>query len=825
MAAYQYIYTSWREFGYQVYAKSPQIPETEFPLIFKHIKYTAPAGLPDTSDIAEIDKHYPLAFSSFTVNGKPCIARTRYLGQDDSGRYGNYFCHMLMFPQTPAFYPTDLFGSPLWKECLTAEEKQADRGPQELEPLFDTPRSTTLNRDALMHFIDRVGEDAAISMISSLLYAKAMKQRMVIWDTQDKLPLWFALLVNAFPVGTDISFTTYTSDFLQSSLDVISVPPQGCSFSYSMEQANRRMVVMDMHNGICTRDIPVSKYAEFIVTSLQYAPDNLDRLFSFLKGLNSPIEWKQYDLLCRVYLYINGGLPLSGSALTVLLREAEALSKTTLNEQLAAHVMDALDEEYDPQPDADVLRFLLQYEQERQAQVFGYVHEHLIRTLHNDDAEIPAQMEKQWMSNPWPCQGQLIQYLADDYCIGEVADLLTEDQVNAACLVNASVYILLITHLCGQPEARQNAMAPVQRMLAEVTEAPEDVGRRIAPLEKDAMLYTCMLTLLYDCPCASNQWMIQTMLSSASKEPNWWVQVERCLAQNPRTALLSLQLLYVSCPQAKDRRARFWALYQRSCAESAAASQLLADYLLHVDQDQAFAEAMDVLMHIPPSQLPPDILGLITPMLSEGALETVLKKYSGAAMELLQALQYHGQPVPAGVLNTFGVLMRLQSALSGGCKPSDVLPQAGTILGSLNKQDYASFLETIMPQLVPQMRDDADLTALMRDMTHSKYGGMLADSYTDQLRTLSRNVAVYSAALMCPLISAAVRPAGPEILALEKDLVGVFSKMHEDSFHQLTSMATSISGVPVSTCALVKRIDQKRENSLGNKLKNLFSKK
>lgn len=824
MAAYQYMYTSWREFGYQVYAKSPQIPETEYLLIFKHIKYTAPTGLPDTSDLEEIDRHYPLAFSSFSVNGKTCISRTRYLGQDDSGRYGNYFCHMLMFPQGPDFYATDLYASPLWKECLTAAEKQADRGPQAVEPLYDPPRTAVLGRAVLAQFIGEVGEDAAIRMISALLHAKAMKQRMVIWDVPERLPKWFALLVNAFPKNAGISFSTYTMDFLQSPLDVIGVPPQGCSFNYSMEQANRRMVVMDMSSGICTRDIPVSKYAEFIVTSLQYAPDNLDLFFRFLNEFASPITWGQHDALCRLYLYVNGGLPLSGDGLTSLLQEAEALGKPLLNARLSAHVLDALDEEYDPQPDEPVLRFLLQNEQERQAQVFGYVQEHLLRCLQGEAADLPSQLEQKWMSNPWPCQAQLIRYLADGYCLDQVADALDEAQASSACRINAMTYCLTVAHLSGQTSSQHHAAAVAQKLLSGMTSSPEDAALRIRPLERDPLLYAQALTLIYDCPTASSQWLIRLLEGASNKEPNWRLQIERTLSRSPRTALLALQLLYVSCPQGKDRRARFWALYQQHAA-SAAAPQLLADYLKHVNDEHAFAEALDVLGHIPPAQLPQNILQLTTRMLASGTLETILKKHSATVQEQLRVLRLEGVAVPDGSLKAFDGLNELQNALAAGRKPSDALAGISFNPGTLSKQDYDAFLEVLLPRLTPLMRDDADLTAMMQHLTHLRYPSLLAEGYADQLRQLSRNLAAYSQALACPLITAALRPASPEMMALEKELIGCYSKFSEENFRQLTAVAASSSGAPVASCALVKRIQQKRENSLGNKLKSLFTRK
>lgn len=825
MAAYQYMYTSWREFGYQVYAKSPQILETEYPLIFKHIKYTAPTGLPDTSDLEEIDRYYPLAFSSFSVNGKTCISRTRYLGQDDSGRYGNYFCHMLMFPQEPEFYATDLYASPLWKESLTAEEKQADRGPQVLDPLYDIPSTVVLGRTALSQFIDEVGEEAAIRMISALLYAKVMKQRMVIWDVPERLPKWFALLVNAFPRNAGISFSTYTMDFLQSSLDVIGVPPQGCSFNYSMEQTNRRMVVMDMNGGICTREIPVSKYAEFIVTSLQYAPDNLDLFFRFLGQLGSPIAWGQHDALCRLYLYINGGLSLSDNGLTELLQEAEALGKPVLNAQLSAHVLNALDEEYDPQPDEPVLRFLLQSEQERQAQVFGYVQEHLLRCLHGEAAALPVQLEQKWMSNPWPCQTQLIRYLADDYCLDQVVDALAEAQASSACRINTMVYCMIVAYLSGQTSSQHHAAIVVPKLLSGITSAPEDTALRIRSLERDPLLYAEALTLICEhSPAASSQWLIQLMEEASNKDPNWRLQVERALSRSPGTALLALQLLYVSCPQVKDRRTRFWALYQQHAA-SVAAPKLLEDYLKRVNEEHAFAEALDVLGHLSPSQMPQSILQMTTRMLASGTLEAILKKHSATVQEYLRVLKHVGLAIPDGPLKAFDGLIALQNAFAARHKPSDVLSGLSFSPGALSKQDYDAFLEAVLPRLTPLMRDDADLIAMMQYLAHLRYPLRLAEGYADQLRLLSRNLAAYSQPLACPLITAALRPASPEMMTLEKELISCYSKLSEENFRQLIAVAANSSGAPVSSSTLVKRIQQKRENSLGNKLKSFFAKK
>lgn len=824
MTAYQYIYTSWREFGYQVYARSPQIPETEFPFIFRNIKYTAPTGLPDTSDPAEIDRLYPLAFASFAVNGKTCIARTRYLGQDDSGRYGNYFCHMLMFPQAPGFYATDLFGSPLWRDCLTAEEKQADRGPHDLPPLEAVTPSTLLGRDALARFIDEVGEDAAIGFISAFLHARAAKQRMVIWDTPERLPKWFALLLNAFPTGTPISFSTYAMDYLQSPLDIIGVPPEGCSFNYAMEQANRRMVVMDMANHICTQGIAPGKYAEFIITTLQYAPDNLDIFFRFLTELGNPVAWEQYDALCRSYLYLNGGMPLSGEALCQQLQEAQTLAQPRLNQQLAAHVMDALDEEFDPRPPEPVLHFLLDNERERDAQVFGYMQEHLLRQLQDGASDVPMRLLQTWLPASSASRLPLARYLADDYCLDQLADAMDDAQASPACRLNAMAFALHVAALSGMPEQLQHAFTVARRLLAGLSEPPGDIPTRLRALEGNPKLYAAALTVLAESGRFPLPLLMQVLDSTAGKESAWRLTLEQQLSASSGTALMALQLIYATCPQPRERRERFWPLYQRHAA-TPIAQQLIADYLHHIPTEQAFAEALDMLQRFPAGSLPGALLPSITRMLDTGALELMRKKHSKAVQAHIATLQAQGIPLPEGNLRVFAYLAALESAMATTCSPSELLAGFDCSLACLSKSDYAVLLDALVPKLAPRLCEAADLFALLQRLAHPRYNEMLQDAYIDELRKLLRKPRANAPAAACPLIASACQSDHPLLRPMEKELVACYSKLSEDELHALSLSAAQRTGVPSGSIDLVRKSIQKRENSLGNKLKNLFARK
>lgn len=132
MAIKQLFYTSCKRglssgMGFQTYSMSGGITEEERKEIESYCAYVPPDDLPTLPSRDEIDELFPLSFSYFKLkNNKYCICSSKYIGKDYSGRYGNYFCHVLISEKPWNFYPIELYGSPIFRTYLTEEEQNRE---------------------------------------------------------------------------------------------------------------------------------------------------------------------------------------------------------------------------------------------------------------------------------------------------------------------------------------------------------------------------------------------------------------------------------------------------------------------------------------------------------------------------------------------------------------------------------------------------------------------------------------------------------------------------------------------------------------------------
>lgn len=85
----QFYYTSSKR-GYGVYAESPDIKLDEKNQITVNVAYKRPQKLIDTNE-KDLSK-FPIKITRFKIsNHKWVLARSNYLGLDNTGRDGNFF--------------------------------------------------------------------------------------------------------------------------------------------------------------------------------------------------------------------------------------------------------------------------------------------------------------------------------------------------------------------------------------------------------------------------------------------------------------------------------------------------------------------------------------------------------------------------------------------------------------------------------------------------------------------------------------------------------------------------------------------------------------
>lgn len=233
MKVQQLFYTSCKKgissgMGFQTYSMSEGITEEERKEIESHCIYIPPDNLPSQPTKEEIEKLFPVALSSFKLkSGKYCIYHSKYIGKDYSGRYGNYFSHVLICDEMWPFYPIELYGSITFKDCLTFEEENAT----EIKPL---PNLEEIHLGNVIDFytiskflkgIENRRKNFKLLMDNVIGYEKQGKD-IVFWDSKENNPYWIGAIQMSLPknLAQTFSFTTYcynpeNTNYIISALD------------------------------------------------------------------------------------------------------------------------------------------------------------------------------------------------------------------------------------------------------------------------------------------------------------------------------------------------------------------------------------------------------------------------------------------------------------------------------------------------------------------------------------------------------------------------------------------------------------------------------
>lgn len=133
--ASQLIYTSWPngnspKKGYMVYSKSSDITAEEEAEIVPTFRYVAPQGLPFAPTMEQVKDLFPVMYGYVKLtSGRYVIAKSTYIGQDYSKRYGNYIIHAFVFDENPESLVLPLFDSHVFRTCLTPSELSAPKAP------------------------------------------------------------------------------------------------------------------------------------------------------------------------------------------------------------------------------------------------------------------------------------------------------------------------------------------------------------------------------------------------------------------------------------------------------------------------------------------------------------------------------------------------------------------------------------------------------------------------------------------------------------------------------------------------------------------------
>jgi hypothetical protein len=239
--------------GFQTYSMSEGITEPERYEIERYSVYIPPHHLPSQPSASEIKTLFPTALTFFQLSsGRYGVCQTKYVGQDYSGRYGNYFCHALIFEKGQApFYPIQLWESEIFQSQLPNSSINEIPPPLPTLEVSELQQHLNPNLQAsqIAQFLSQENRETIFpKLLTAIIDYENSQRRLMLCDQDNNIPYWIATLTMAFPIrlAHTLQFTTYTYHPEEQNLLLCSTPSVGTSFAFSEMQRNFSYYIFDL---------------------------------------------------------------------------------------------------------------------------------------------------------------------------------------------------------------------------------------------------------------------------------------------------------------------------------------------------------------------------------------------------------------------------------------------------------------------------------------------------------------------------------------------------------------------------------------------------
>ncbi|KAB2345078.1 GAP1-N2 domain-containing protein [Actinomadura rudentiformis] len=220
--AWQLHYTSARSgptgrAGFQFVAETPGLPEGLRAAVTPHLSYRPPPSAPLNPDDGELGR-FPVTFLYDRAGERALLLWCRYLGQDYSGRYGNFFAHAVVADpdELEGLRPAELWRAPLWSP------HPEDAG--ELPDLDELIPGAAFEPEMLAEWLAEAcpgdDKDAPYGLLARLMDAvvavlgQGHGRVVLVADDVEQVARWIAVVSYSLPVAAAarMSFVTYSAD-------------------------------------------------------------------------------------------------------------------------------------------------------------------------------------------------------------------------------------------------------------------------------------------------------------------------------------------------------------------------------------------------------------------------------------------------------------------------------------------------------------------------------------------------------------------------------------------------------------------------------------
>ncbi|MEO5874495.1 MAG: hypothetical protein ABIS86_13365, partial [Streptosporangiaceae bacterium] len=209
--AWQLHYTSARSgpegrSGFQFTARTPGLPPGTESTVAPFLVYRTPPEAPHSPSETELAA-FPITLAYDEVGGRPMLVRCRYLGQDYSGRFGNFLAHAVIAEpdELVGLRPIEFWEASFWNDLPSP---RAD-----LTRLEDPLPGDTFDPESLGRWLrGHDPYDLLIALIDAV--TRSQEQVHLVSGDVEQIARWIAVISCSLPVSTAarLSFVTYTGD-------------------------------------------------------------------------------------------------------------------------------------------------------------------------------------------------------------------------------------------------------------------------------------------------------------------------------------------------------------------------------------------------------------------------------------------------------------------------------------------------------------------------------------------------------------------------------------------------------------------------------------
>jgi GTPase-associated protein 1 len=284
--------------GFQVAAATPDVARRHEDLALPLAAYRPPPSAPAVPSPAEIAA-MPVALGFRDFGEVAVLFRSHYLGQDFTGRQGNYFAHLLITDR-PAFDLAGVVPAATWEAAFWNHGMTGSNGAVTLPPLDGLPPPRP--------DVPRVDDATVTALLAAVRDALAGRVRQIVlvgqWpDPAAQVAAAVLAVTAALPtlLTRRLSFTTFTATPRDADVLVVGTTPD---VTLGADDLRNRCVLRLGEQAAC----PDSVFAA-VVRRRRGDPVALAALVAFGDAIRPPVQPDELDALAAAAVLVDGSDP------------------------------------------------------------------------------------------------------------------------------------------------------------------------------------------------------------------------------------------------------------------------------------------------------------------------------------------------------------------------------------------------------------------------------------------------------------------------------------------------------------------------------------